>query len=96
MEAFTCLLIFKNIFSFGLTFGAYGWVIDGGIEKMFNVVGSVQVVICLLSIPLCKAFFPAPLFHSLLLRLSACPKVHTKNPSLPTASRLLYAKAPRD
>ena len=43
MEAFTCLLIFKNIFSFGLTFGAYGWLTQGGIQRIFIIIESVQV-----------------------------------------------------
>lgn len=54
VEAFTCLLLFKNLFSFGLTWDAFNWLRDGGIEKIFNIIGSVQIVICLLSIPMCK------------------------------------------
>ena len=56
VEAFTCLLIFKNVFSFGLTFKAYPWLVEAGSEKIFKIVGSVQLVICLLSIPMCKTF----------------------------------------
>lgn len=52
IEAFTCLLIFKNLFSFALTFGAYGWLPH--ITQTFYIIGSIQVVICLLSIPMCK------------------------------------------
>ncbi|KAK4698040.1 hypothetical protein P7C71_g108, partial [Lecanoromycetidae sp. Uapishka_2] len=52
VEAFTCLLIFKNVFSFGLTFGAYDWLVAAGILKVFYIIGSVQVGICLLSIPM--------------------------------------------
>ncbi|MCJ1276789.1 hypothetical protein MMC21_004596 [Puttea exsequens] len=52
VEAFTCLLIFKNVFSFGLTFGAYDWLVAAGILKVFYIIGSVQVAICLLSIPM--------------------------------------------
>ncbi|CAF9904363.1 MAG: hypothetical protein ALECFALPRED_007536 [Alectoria fallacina] len=52
IEAFTCLLIFKNIFSFALTWGAYHWLVQGGILKVFHVIASVQVGICLLSIPM--------------------------------------------
>jgi hypothetical protein len=56
IEAFTCLLIFKNFFSFGLTFSAYDWVkVQGGINNSFIAIASVQVVICLLSIPMCKS-----------------------------------------
>jgi MFS family permease len=54
VEAFTCLLIFKNVFSFGLTFGAYGWLTSYGPSKIFLIIASVQVAICLLSIPMCK------------------------------------------
>jgi len=54
IEAFTCLLIFKNFFSFGLTFSAYNWVVNGGIFNTFMAIASIQVVICLLSIPMCK------------------------------------------
>ncbi|KAL8658476.1 MAG: hypothetical protein Q9226_000970 [Calogaya cf. arnoldii] len=52
VEAFTCLLIFKNIFSFALTWGAYDWLTTAGISKTFYIVGSIQVSICLLSIPM--------------------------------------------
>jgi len=52
IEAFTCLLIFKNFFSFGLTFSAYGWVVHFGTFNTFMVIASIQVVICLLSIPM--------------------------------------------
>ncbi|ORY56704.1 major facilitator superfamily transporter [Pseudomassariella vexata] len=52
VEGFTCLIIFKNMFSFGLTFKAYEWLVYGGIEETFHVLASVQVVVCLLSIPM--------------------------------------------
>ena len=55
VEAFTCLLIFKNVFSFGLTWSAYDWLIHsgkGGIYKIFVALGTVQIGICLLTIPL--------------------------------------------
>lgn len=55
VEAFTCLLIFKNLFSFGLTFGAYYWLTKGGVARIFYIIGSVQVGICLLSIPMCES-----------------------------------------
>ena len=54
VEAFTCLLIFKNIFSFGLTWSAYDWLLEATTLKVFLAISSVQVVICLLSIPMCK------------------------------------------
>ncbi|KAL8695450.1 MAG: hypothetical protein Q9218_000028 [Villophora microphyllina] len=55
VEAFTCLLMFKNLFSFGLTWGAYNWLISAGISETFYIVASIQVGICLLSIPMCKS-----------------------------------------
>lgn len=54
VEAFTCLLIFKNMLSFGLTWSAYDWLLQVGILKMFYIIGSIQVAVCLLSIPMCK------------------------------------------
>ncbi|KAI9670358.1 MAG: hypothetical protein M1817_004401 [Caeruleum heppii] len=52
VEAFTCCLLFKNMFSFGLTWSAYDWIVKSGITRTFTAIASVQVVICLLSIPL--------------------------------------------
>jgi hypothetical protein len=52
VEAFTSLLIFKNMFSFALTWTAYEWILRNGIVKTFNIIASVQVGICLLSIPM--------------------------------------------
>ncbi|KAH7031182.1 major facilitator superfamily domain-containing protein [Microdochium trichocladiopsis] len=52
IEGFTMLLIFKNLFSFGLTFKAYDWLVQGGVVYVFKVLGLVQIVICLTSIPM--------------------------------------------
>ncbi|KAI9781388.1 MAG: hypothetical protein M1839_005982 [Geoglossum umbratile] len=52
VEAFTCLLIFKNFFSFGLTWSAYDWLLKFGIAKTFYIIGSVQLVVCLVTIPM--------------------------------------------
>ncbi|EON66743.1 hypothetical protein W97_05989 [Coniosporium apollinis CBS 100218] len=52
VEAFTCLLVFKNIFSFGLTWSSYDWLVAYGIKPIFNAVASVQLVICLLTVPM--------------------------------------------
>ncbi|KXJ92461.1 major facilitator superfamily transporter [Microdochium bolleyi] len=52
IEGFTVLLIFKNLFSFGLTFKAYDWLVQGGVVPVFNAVATVQLVICLTSIPM--------------------------------------------
>jgi hypothetical protein len=52
IEGFTIMIIFKNIFSFGLTYSAYDWIIKGGIEDTMIPIASIQVGVCLLSIPL--------------------------------------------
>lgn len=52
IEAFTCILIFKNFFSFGLTFSAYDWLIQSSSLKVFMWVSGVQVIICLSTIPM--------------------------------------------
>lgn len=56
IEAFTCKLVFKNMFSFILTFYAFQWFSNGGIKHTMVAIGSIQVGICLLSIPMCKSF----------------------------------------
>ncbi|EAW11157.1 putative MFS transporter [Aspergillus clavatus NRRL 1] len=52
VEAFTCLLIFKNMFSFVLTFFAYDWIVANGIRPAFLAISSIQMGVCLLSIPM--------------------------------------------
>lgn len=48
------MIIFKNILSFGLTFKAYDWFIVSGVKDTMLPISIVQVVICLLSVPMCK------------------------------------------
>lgn len=55
VEAFTCLLVFKNMFSFVLTFYGYKWFEHGGIKHTMIIIGSVQVAVCALSIPMCMS-----------------------------------------
>lgn len=64
VEAFTCLLVFKNCFSFALSWEGIDWLIDidGGIERLFIYVGSVQVGICLLTVFMCR--LPDLLLHN--------------------------------
>ncbi|KAE8163172.1 major facilitator superfamily domain-containing protein [Aspergillus tamarii] len=52
IESFTCMLIFKNIFSFILTFFAYEWLLSNGIKPAFLAISSIQMGICALSIPM--------------------------------------------
>lgn len=61
IEGFTCLLVFKNLFAFGLTFKGFDWIVDAGrknrkegIKNVFIAVGSVQLAICCLTLPMCK------------------------------------------
>lgn len=46
------MMIFKNMFSFGLTFHGYEYIQQSGPRKIFTAIGAVQVVICLLAIPM--------------------------------------------
>ncbi|KAF1950721.1 MFS transporter-like protein [Byssothecium circinans] len=52
VEGFTCLLVFKNLFSFGLTYKGFDWIVEGGIKDVFIAISSVQVGICMLTVPL--------------------------------------------
>ncbi|KAF3906503.1 hypothetical protein ABW20_dc0106905 [Dactylellina cionopaga] len=52
IEAFTCLLMFKNFFSYGITYEAYRWLQKLGRPKMFIILGSAQVFVCLLTVPM--------------------------------------------
>ncbi|KAK4241964.1 hypothetical protein C8A03DRAFT_11810 [Achaetomium macrosporum] len=54
IEAFTCMIVFKNVFSFGLTLRAFEWLVQSGTKArpLFTIVASVQLVVCLLSIPM--------------------------------------------
>ncbi|TVY39083.1 Protein HOL1 [Lachnellula subtilissima] len=52
IEAFTCTIMFKNFFAFGVTLSGYDWLVKAGAFKVFMWVASVQVLICLLSIPM--------------------------------------------
>ncbi|OAL53472.1 MFS transporter-like protein [Pyrenochaeta sp. DS3sAY3a] len=59
VEGFTCLLVFKNLFSFGLTFKGFDWLMQStSIKSVFIAVGSVQVGICALTIPMCMSQTP--------------------------------------
>lgn len=48
------MLIFKNMFSFILTFFAYDWLVSNGIRPAFLAISSIQMAICVLSIPMCR------------------------------------------
>ena len=48
------MIIFKNFFSFALTFKAYDWIIANGIRPTMIGISTIQVGVCLLSIPMCK------------------------------------------
>ncbi|KAG4430432.1 hypothetical protein IFR05_014087 [Cadophora sp. M221] len=52
VEAFTCILIFKNFFTCGLTWSAYDWLVKSGTLTVFMWISGIQVFICLLSIPM--------------------------------------------
>ena len=62
VEGFTCLLVFKNVFTFGLTFSGFHWFEHHPIDKIFKVVGGVQIIICCSTVLLCK--LTRPLFFT--------------------------------
>ena len=45
IEAFTCMLLFKNFFSFGITWIAWDWFLEDGVWKTFRTVGLIQVLL---------------------------------------------------
>lgn len=51
------MIIFKNLFAFALTFKAYEWLVTNGTRAtpVFNALGAVQVIVCALSVPMCKS-----------------------------------------
>lgn len=82
IEGFTCLLIFKNFFSYGLTYKAYDWLVANGTKArpVFNALGSVQLVVCLLAIPMCMFFLRSllPTVSLLCSLLTFCVDVFGK------------------
>lgn len=53
IESFTNLLVFKNLFSFALTFKGFDWIVASrSIKHVFVAVACVQVGVCALSIPM--------------------------------------------
>lgn len=70
IEGLTCMIIFKNMFSFALTFKAYEWLITNGTKAtpLFNALGAIQVVICASSIPMC-AYTPSLTIYQTSLTL---------------------------
>lgn len=62
VEGFTCLLVFKNLFAFALTFKGFDWIVQAGrkgqgLDSVFRWCGIAQIAVCCLSIPLCKCCF---------------------------------------
>ncbi len=56
VEGFTCLLVFKNLFSFALTFKGFDWLVEvRDVKNLFIALGSVQVAVCALTIPMCES-----------------------------------------
>lgn len=62
VEAFTAFLLFKNFFSYALTTHAFNWLLLEGVWKTFWILGTVQVAVCALTIPMCRSPFFLPLW----------------------------------
>jgi MFS family permease len=69
VESFTCLLLFKNFFSFALTWKAVHWVQQNGTWKIFWILGVVQICVGLLSIPMCMSPPPTPRCEAMLMMM---------------------------
>ncbi|KAK6354235.1 hypothetical protein TWF730_008647 [Orbilia blumenaviensis] len=88
IEAFTCLLMFKNFFSYGITYDAYTWLQKLGRPKMFTILGSAQVFVCLLTVPMYifgkrnRSFFKR---HDILAALGLGTKPRTNPEEVPGA-----------
>ncbi|OAA50110.1 MFS transporter [Beauveria brongniartii RCEF 3172] len=52
IEGFTLTILFKNFFSFVVTYYALDWLIAGGIRRVLVIISILQVVICLTSVPM--------------------------------------------
>lgn len=52
IEGFTLTILFKNFFSFVVTYYALDWLIAGGIRRVLVIISILQVIICLTSIPM--------------------------------------------
>ncbi|KAH7401780.1 MFS transporter-like protein [Phaeosphaeria sp. MPI-PUGE-AT-0046c] len=57
VEAFTCLLVFKNIFAFALTFRGFDWIVQAGrkgqgVQGVFIWCGVAQIAVCMLTVPM--------------------------------------------
>ncbi|KAK9451125.1 major facilitator superfamily domain-containing protein [Limtongia smithiae] len=49
IEMFVVLILYKNLFSFGLAYSSYNWVITLGTRKVFVIIGSVQVAVSVIT-----------------------------------------------
>lgn len=53
------MMMFKNIFSFALTFHGYDWLQQSGAKHVFIAIGSVQVALSVLGLAMCKFLIPS-------------------------------------
>ncbi|OAA67556.1 MFS transporter [Cordyceps fumosorosea ARSEF 2679] len=93
IEGFTLTILFKNFFSFVVTYYALDWLIAGGIRRVLVIISILQVVICLTSIPMYvygkrgRAFFHRhdPIAMCRLKEFDAfLRRLFRKSPSAPT------------
>ena len=79
------MIVFKNILSFGLTFEAFKWLVTMGTKAtpLFIIVGSIQVAVCLSSIPMCKWTKPSEIwFHDMLTFFYHCRHLWQEDASI--------------
>lgn len=54
IEGFTCLLIFKNVFTYAIATQGVPWLLQSGPEHIFIIIGIVQACVASLALPMCK------------------------------------------
>jgi MFS family permease len=54
IEGLTCLVMFKNFITFGITYKGFDWLAELSARPMFFLFAYVQLGICLSTIPMCK------------------------------------------
>jgi hypothetical protein len=59
IEGLTCLVLFKNLISFGITYKGFDWLAELSARPMFFLFAYVQIGICVSTIPMCKFFSPS-------------------------------------
>ena len=50
VEMMVAVLLLKNFFAWGSTYYLPNWIVSAGAEKVFEVMGGIQIAVCVLSV----------------------------------------------